>query len=204
MIIMNRLYTVKEIADILNVSKPTVQRAINTNGIEADKEDNKHSRYYSYEKTKEIVDKINPDYIIIFEAQHTATTETFCETPKQTPEHEAQHTATPPQSEEIELVRDLVITLQEQIKIKDKQIEYYQEQIKDYSNRLKEAMALTEKQQELTQGHLYITAVDKVEQLTDTNTAENNEIIINKTASVKNNDSEQNQKKSIWQRIFNK
>ena len=183
MIIMNRLYTVKEIADILNVSKPTVQRAINTNGIEADKEDNKHSRYYSYEKTKEIVDKINPDYIIIFEAQHTAT---------------------PPQSEEIELVRDLVITLQEQIKIKDKQIEYYQEQIKDYSNRLKEAMALAEKQQELTQGHLYITAVDKVEQLTDTNTAENNEIIINKTASVKNNDSEQNQKKSIWQRIFNK
>ena len=38
---MDKLYTVKEIADLLQVSKPTVQRAINAAGIEADKEDNR-------------------------------------------------------------------------------------------------------------------------------------------------------------------
>ena len=200
---MNKLYTVKEIADILGVSKPTVQRAINSAEIEADKEDNKHSRYYSYEKTKEIVDRINPDFIILFEAQQTATTETRGETPKQEAKNEAQQTATPPQNSEIELIKDLVATLQEQLKVKDRQIDEYKELIKDYSNRLEQAMELAQTQQALTQGHLYITAVDKTEQLTDTNIKNNEDIITvsnNGTASVK----EETVKKSIWQRIFKK
>ena len=36
---MDKLYTVKEIAELLDVSKPTVQIAINAAAIEADKED---------------------------------------------------------------------------------------------------------------------------------------------------------------------
>ena len=35
---MENLYTVKGIAELLNVSKPTIQRYINTAAIEPDKE----------------------------------------------------------------------------------------------------------------------------------------------------------------------
>lgn len=201
---MNKLYTVKEIADILQVSKPTVQRAINMLEIEAEKEDNKHSRYYSYENTKKIVDRINPDFIILIEAQHIETTETFGATSQHIPKSEAQHTETPPKNDEIELIKTMVATLQEQINIKDKQIAEYQEQIKEYSKRLAEVSALANKQQELTERQQYITVVDKAERLAETQTKDNNEIVINTSENINNTASINEKKKSIWQRIFNK
>ena len=70
---MDKLYTVKEIADLLQVSKPTVQRAINAVGIEADKEDNKHSRFYSVEKVRQIILSINADFDVASLAKQTDT-----------------------------------------------------------------------------------------------------------------------------------
>lgn len=56
-----RFYTVKEIADILGVSKTTVQKAIKAAAIEFDKVE-KNRQYYSFEKTKQIIVKANKDF----------------------------------------------------------------------------------------------------------------------------------------------
>ena len=56
------MYTVKEIADLLGTSKPTVQKVINENFIEYDRIEKNKFRYYSYEKTIFIIRIIKPDF----------------------------------------------------------------------------------------------------------------------------------------------
>ena len=56
------MFTVKEIADFVGVSKPTVQKVINENFIEADKIEKNKFRYYSYEKTVFIIRILKPDF----------------------------------------------------------------------------------------------------------------------------------------------
>lgn len=208
---MDKLYTVKEIAELLDVSKPTVQRAINAAAIEADKEDNKHSRFYSYEKTVQIISAINTGFDVSVLAKHTATQEEIGETPQQTPQNDAKHTATPPQASELELVRAMLTTIQEQLAVKDKQIAAYEEQlaikdkqIEDYSARLAEAM-------ELTRGQQFITAADKVERLNAAPPDPEAEDVVIAADPVQHTDEpapanaepEQPQKKkTFWQRIF--
>ena len=51
-----RFYTVKEIADILGVSKTTVQKAIKAAAIEFDKVE-KTRQYYSFEKDSWSIDR---------------------------------------------------------------------------------------------------------------------------------------------------
>lgn len=204
-------YTVKEIAELLQVSKPTVQRAINASGIEADREDNKHSRFYNFEKAKQIILSIKADFDVASLAKHTDTTETFGETPQQTPTHEAKHTDTPPQTGEFELVKAMLTTLQEQLATKDKQIAALEEQLEvkdkqidDYSARLAEAM-------ELTKGQQYISAAEKVERLAAAQaTPDSEEVIIavepvegeDTPAPPAGNQEQPQQKKSFWQRLI--
>ena len=210
---MDKLYTVKEIADLLQVSKPTVQRAINAAGIEADKEDNKHSRFYSVEKARQIILSINADFDVASLAKQTDTSETFGETSPQTPQNDATQSETPPQTGDLELVKAMLTTLQGQLAAKDKQIAALEEQlvvkdrqINDYSARLAEAM-------ELTKGQQYIAAADKVERIAAAQTKSDREEVINVEEVVVETDEpaphtgeteQPPQKKSIWQRMFGK
>ena len=156
-------YTVKEIAELLSVSKPTVQRAIKAASIKADKLEGQ-TQIYSYESAVAIIEKIKPEFRL-WEQTATPPHEPEHEpeqtaTPPHEPEHEPEQTATPPHSE-TELLRDMLETIKEQLAIKDAQIKAYEaqiaaqnKQIQDYSERLKEAMMLTHGQQ-------YIAAADK-------------------------------------------
>ena len=56
-----REFTVKDLAEILGVSKPTIQRAINAAAIEADREDGQ-TRYYSHAAAAAISAKVKPDF----------------------------------------------------------------------------------------------------------------------------------------------
>lgn len=208
---MDKLYTVKEIADLLQVSKPTVQRAINAAGIEADKEDNKHSRFYSVEKARQIILSINADFDVASLAKQTDTSETFGETPQQTPQNDATQSETPPQTGDLELVKAMLTTLQGQLAAKDKQIAALEEQlvvkdrqINDYSARLAEAM-------ELTKGQQYISAAEKVERIAAAQAAPENEEVIIPVEPVQGEDTpappdgkaeQPPQKKSFWQRLI--
>ena len=212
---MEKLYTVKGIAELLNVSKPTIQRYINTAAIEPDKEENQ-CRYYSYDKAVEIIKAVNAEFDISRiaadheapqnDAPQTATPPQNAPQAATAPQNDAPQTATPPQNAEIEILKSVIATIQEQLVIKDKQIANmdrqiaaYEDQITDYSKRLKEAL-------DLTKGQQYIAAADKTAQIMDKesagkeniNTAAADEII---TAAA-DLEEKQKEKKSFWKRIF--
>ena len=162
---MEKLYTVKEIADLLSVSKPTIQRYINTAAIEPDKEENQ-CRYYNFDKAIKIIKAVNAEFDISrIAADHEA------------PQNDAPQAATPPQNAEIDILKSVIATIQEQLVIKDKQIANmdrqiaaYEDQITDYSKRLKEAL-------ELTKGQQYIAAADKTAQIMDKESAGKENIV---------------------------
>ena len=164
-------YSVKDIAELLSVSKPTIQRAIKAAAIDPDRVEGQ-TQLYSYEKAAVIIDKVKPGFDLAAcaatppqEPEHTAT-------PPQKPQNVAEQNrnsdtkaATPPQEGELKLLRDMFDALTVQLAEKDKQIAAYQEQItmqnkqiQDYSDRLREAM-------QLTQGQQYIAAADKTANL---------------------------------------
>ena len=173
---MEKLYTVKEIAELLNVSKPTIQRYINTAAIEPDKEENQ-CRYYSYDKAVEIIKAVNAEFDISrIAADHEAPQNDAPQTATE-PQNDAPQTATPPQNAEIDILKSVIATIQEQLVIKDKQIANmdrqiaaYEDQITDYSKRLKEAL-------ELTKGQQYIAAADKTAQIMDKESAGKENIV---------------------------
>ena len=214
---MEKLYTVKEIADLLSVSKPTIQRYINTAAIEPDKEENQ-CRYYNFDKAVKIIKAVNAEFDISRiaadheapqnDAPQTATPPQNAPQTATAPQNDAPQTATPPQNAEIEILKSVIATIQEQLVIKDKQIANmdrqiaaYEDQITDYSKRLKEAL-------ELTKGQQYIAAADKTAQIMDKesagkeniNTAADNETI---TAAADQKEV-QTEKKSFWKRILGK
>ena len=55
-------FTVKQIAELLSVSKPTVQKAIKELAIEPERAQNNNRRYYSYADTVAIIKAVNPSY----------------------------------------------------------------------------------------------------------------------------------------------
>ena len=173
---MEKLYTVKEIADLLSVSKPTIQRYINTAAIEPDKEENQ-CRYYNFDKAVKIIKAVNAEFDISRiaadheapqnDAPQAATPPQNAQNAATAPQNDAPQAATPPQNAEIDILKSVIATIQEQLVIKDKQIANmdrqiaaYEDQITDYSKRLKEAL-------ELTKGQQYIAAADKTAQIMD-------------------------------------
>ena len=183
---MEKLYTVKEIADLLSVSKPTIQRYINTAAIEPDKEENQ-CRYYNFDKAVKIIKAVNAEFDISRiaadheapqnDAPQTATPPQNAQNAATEPQNDAPQTATPPQNAEIDILKSVIATIQEQLVIKDKQIANmdrqiaaYEDQITDYSKRLKEAL-------ELTKGQQYIAAADKTAQIMDKESAGKENIV---------------------------
>ena len=183
---MEKLYTVKEIADLLSVSKPTIQRYINTAAIEPDKEENQ-CRYYNFDKAVKIIKAVNAEFDISRiaadheapqnDAPQTATPPQSAQNAATEPQNDAPQAATPPQNAEIDILKSVIATIQEQLVIKDKQIANmdrqiaaYEDQITNYSKRLKEAL-------DLTKGQQYIAAADKTAQIMDKESAGKENIV---------------------------
>ena len=212
---MEKLYTVKEIADLLSVSKPTIQRYINTAAIEPDKEENQ-CRYYNFDKAVKIIKAVNAEFDISRiaadheapqnDAPQTATPPQNAPQTATEPQNDAPQTATPPQNAEIEILKSVIATIQEQLVIKDKQIANmdrqiaaYEDQITDYSKRLKEAL-------ELTKGQQYIAAADKTAQIMDKESAGKENINAAATdetiTAAADLEEVKTEKKSFWKRLF--
>ena len=195
-----REFTVKDIAELLGVSKPTIQRAINAAAIEADREDGQ-TRYYSHAAAAAISAKVKPDFDF---SACVGGSETPPNVPPQTetPQNQPQNTATtppnvppqtetPPQADSMEFMRAMLTTIQEQLAAKDKQIE-------DYSARLAEAM-------ELTRGQQYIAAADKTAGLLEAAANQENEEVIIAAAATGTGEEEPiapAKKKGFWSKLF--
>ena len=177
-----REFTVKDLAEILGVSKPTIQRAINAAAIAANRED-KQTRYYDEAAAAAISAKVKPDFDFFACVGEPTQTET------------------PTQDGSMEFMRAMLSTIQEQLAAKDKQIAAYEaqiamkdKQIEDYSARLAEAM-------ELTRGQQYIAAADKAAGLLEAAGNQEEEVIITDMTDEPQEPTEP-VKKSFWQKLF--
>ena len=206
-----RDFTVKDLAELLGVSKPTIQRAINAAAIEADREDGQ-TRYYSFDTAAAISAKVKPEFDFLgvvggsdvppHDATQTETPQNDAKHTATTPPNDATQTATPPQADSMEFMRAMLSTIQEQLAAKDRQIAAYEaqiavkdEQIRDYSERLKEAMLLTKGQQ-------YIAAADKTAGLLEAAANQEEEVIVAAAAGNAEEPVEPAKKKGFWQKLF--
>ena len=182
---MNDL-TVREIADILKVSKTTVQKAIKAAAISCDYVE-RNRQYYKSDKAKQIILSIRADFDIA--SLENSQTET-----------ENSQTS---KSEEIAALHRLIDLVQLQLAEKDKQLAVKDKQIQDLSDRLAEAM-------QLTQGQQYIAAADKTKQLMDSKKAAEEPIDVTPAPATANGETEPlaeqepPPKKSFWARLFGK
>ena len=210
-------FTVKEIADILKVSKTTVQKAIKAANISYDYIE-RNRQYYSMEKTRQIVLSIRADFDFSLLESQLANSQTETEnsqtdtanqvdnSPTQTEKTKTETANSQTDSkEELAALHRLIDLVQQQLAEKDKQLAVKDKQIQDLSDRLAEAM-------QLTHGQQYIAAADRVMQLKESQQPEEETIIVSSPAPAGTEQKEENplaadnppQKKSLWARLFGK
>jgi predicted DNA-binding protein YlxM (UPF0122 family) len=204
-------FTVKEIADILRVSKTTVQKAIKAAGITYDYIE-RNKQYYSMEKTRKIVFLIRADFdFAIFEnklANSQAKTKNQGENPQteidkspieiENSAYETNNSQNHNKSE-IAALHKLIDLVQKQLEEKDKQLAIKDKQIQDLSDLLAQAMQLIERQQ-------YIAEADKTKQLLESKKQDEEIIITEATQAQEDNkqiaaDAKQ-PKEDLWKRFL--
>ena len=207
-------FTVREIADLLRVSKTTIQKYIKAANIEYDCIE-KNKQYYSYQKAKEIIKNIRPDFDfselenLQTEVENSETKlenqnenlQTEVEKSKNQVENsqteveksktEVENSPTQ-QNEQMATLNRMLDMIQKQLEEKDKQLAIKDKQIQDLSDRLQEAM-------ELTKGQQYIAAADKTAQLLEAEQQPKED-----TVSEDITTQEPPQKKGFFSRFFNK
>ena len=196
-------FTVKEIADILKVSKTTVQKAIKAANISYDYIE-RNRQYYSMEKTRQIVLSIRADFDFSLLESQLANSQTETENSQTDTANRVDNSPTD-SNEELAALHRLIDLVQQQLAEKDKQLAVKDKQIQDLSDRLAEAM-------QLTHGQQYIAAADRVMQLKESQQPEEETIIVSSPAPAGTEQKEENplaadnplQKKSLWARLFGK
>lgn len=154
---MVKEYSIKDLADILDVSKTTVRKAIQKEQIEYDCVKN-NKQLYSEAKARKIILSINADYEFANSETQFANSET--EDTNQS-ENNGNNTAKSitesanSETPEMKLLMKTIEILEKQLEQKDKQIDSLNERL---------AQALTS-MQEQSHEHNYITATDKQKQL---------------------------------------
>lgn len=208
-------YTVKEIAEIVEVSKPTVQKVIKDLSIDPIRIEKNKFRFYCYDDVIKITKEIKSDFNIEKLQNETAKPQNSFEklqneTAKQHEEIEKSQNSfeklqNGSHSDELDLMRSMLSLIQEQMKEKDKQLAIKDKQIQDLNDRLAEAM-------ELTRGQQYITAADKTAQLIEK--SESEEVMVSekekqeeKAAVEKDQNIKEDQppqKKGFWSKLLGK
>lgn len=165
-----KFYTVKEIADILGVSKTTVQKAIKAAAIEFDKVE-KNRQYYSFEKTKQIIVKVNKDIDlgtlqVGLEVENSPT-----KTENQTENSPILTENSPTESENAKTQTENSPTIEKALEILEKQLDEKDSTIKDLQEKLAAAYTQISEQSrtiaDLATKSQYITAADKTAQIMD-------------------------------------
>jgi uncharacterized protein YjcR len=194
-------FTVKELADILEVSKTTVRKTIQRENIAFDYMKN-NKQYYSAEKAKSIIVATKEDFDFSTLDFEFANSQTDLENKGANLKTEGANSQTESENlktetanlktQEIELLKDTIDIIKKQLEEKDKQLAVKDKQIEDLAERLKEAM-------ELTKGQQYIAAADKTTQLLEAEAeqSEKQNIVV-----VESDPEEPLQKKGFWQRLF--
>lgn len=170
---MKQDFTVKEIAEKLKVSKPTIQRCIKELSIKPTRIVSNKFRYYALDDVKTLINHISCEEIDFAELfgtpQNTPqNTAKSTETPQSSPQSTETPTDTPPQTANInkkdgenEAINVMLAMLQEEIKKKDLELAKKDERIEKLESRLQEAHLEI---LNFGKNAQYITAVDKTNQ----------------------------------------
>ena len=207
-------YTVKQIAELLKVSKPTVQKAINELNIIPERKQNNGRAFYNYDNTVSIIKYLRTDFDIaaLSHVSHVGgklqseTAKPQNRPPdfaKSTAKHESelQNTARvteKPPDQELELLKDMYETLKKQLDEKDRQLAIKDNQIMDLSEKLSAAL-------QLVKGQQYITAADKTTELLEADNKKEDSVDSQLSNDNMNNMSvEQKPQERFWKRFFRK
>ena len=165
-----KFYTVKEIADILGVSKTTVQKAIKAAAIECDKVE-KNRQYYSLEKTKQIIIKANKDFDLDTLQVGLQVENSPTKTENQTENSQILTENSPTESENSKTKTENSPTIDKALEILEKQLDEKYSTIKDLQEKLAAAYSQISEQSktiaDLATKAQYITAADKTAQIMD-------------------------------------
>ena len=131
-------YTAKEIADLLEVSKPTVQKVINDLGVEYSTK-GKRDRLYPAESVVKIIQAISPSFDVSDFFEKIENTENEPEKPQ----NNNEKTAKTENDNEREWQSMLIQTLQQQIEDQRKQLESKDKEITDLHRLLDQQQVLT-------------------------------------------------------------
>ncbi len=186
----DRTFTVKEIAELVGVSKPTAQKIFAEMGIEPIETENNNRRIYSYEDGKRVLERLQPDFDFSKITEKTAK-------PQNITANLAENTAKL-QLAQMEALNKTIEVLTDQLEKKDQQLAAKDQQIKDLNDRLAEALALSKQQH-------YISAAEKTKDLievqTDTKNSQDKPAVDPET--IKPEPPQKPQKKrSFWSRLF--
>ena len=193
-------YTVKEIADLISVSKTTIQKFIKNNGIEYDYIKS-NRQYYSFSKVKMIIVGLRGDFEFTeiensptktenqIENSPTKTEKPKIETENFENEIENSKTKTENSPTEMETLNRMLDMLQAEVEKKDKTIQDLQNKLDNAYSQIADFATKAQ----------YITAADKTVQIMDKQ--QQMETEVNAAAA---NEVEQPPKKSLWKRLFNK
>lgn len=178
---MQRYFTVKEISKIIEVSKPTIQKAINNKKIEADHSKGQY-RYYNLEQVKEIIREIYPGFdfsVFAGGAEEPPKSQNEVQNPQTEPkilQNEVQNPQTEPPKPPTTQNQD---ALQKALEIMQKELENKNEQIKDLQQQLTAAnsqiSSLASQISDLAKAASYITAADKTAKIIDQQQKESEE-----------------------------
>lgn len=171
------MYTVKQIADLLEVSKPTVQKVINDNSIEADKIEKNKYRYYSYEKCVFVISVLNPNFDFSMLPKKTEKTPQNIEKLQSGTAKSLENTE---KSQSIESLNKMLAIIEKQLEEKDKIIAQRDKELEQKSQELQKVRddAAAERKDlqdklakayeditDLAKKAQYITAADKTNQI---------------------------------------
>ena len=158
-----KFYTVKEIADILNVSKTTIQKAIKAANIEYDKIE-KNRQYYCIDKTKQIIIKINKNFNYDALQEDFKTENSPTETENQIENSKTKSENSPTETENSKTIDKALEILENQLEEKDNTIKDLQEKLAAaYSQISEQSRTIAD----LATKAQYITAADKTAQIMD-------------------------------------
>lgn len=203
-------YTVKEIADLLGVSKPTVQKVFNENFIEPDKIEKNKFRYYSYDKTVLVIEKLKPDFDFSILPKNTEKPLESTEKPQTNPQEFAERIEKPQSEEALERMLSIIEKqLEEKDKLiaqKNREIELLEERAERERADLQDKLAKAYSQiSEMAQKAQYITAVDKTAQIMEKQKCEETDIVVEESPAAATGEPETKEvKKSLFQRLFRK
>ena len=140
-----RVFTVRGLAELLGVSKPTIGKVILDMNLEPVQIENNGRRLYAYMDGLRVIDQVAPDFDMQKLSQHRKEPESNSEKDSA----KLAESIINQQNERINTLQEMIEMLRSQVQAKDSQIEFLNNTVTSLSERLRDSLELAGRQQYL-------------------------------------------------------